>query len=180
MAMIGKAILFAAAALASLGPAQLVHAQSRIVVPPVDGYFVAYEAANTSQGIREAIPGGETLESWSRMITTQWFYENAATPMEFATWMHNSVSANCTTTSMSEPNELTHQGLPAASFSATCRRPPERGGVETFYLMAVRAPDGLLVVQMAFKSEATRENVRMAVDLLRSAVICDEDCPASD
>lgn len=170
-------LLRALAIVAMLAPVT-VQAQSRIVSPPVEGFFVAHEASNQSQSIREEIPEGETLETWTRMITIQRFANLPTTPMEFAGQMQASVAGSCDEVSMGQPGALTHQGFPAASFSATCYRPANRGGVETFFLMAVQASDALLVMQVAFKEDVSQENMRTAVDLLRRAVVCDKTCSA--
>lgn len=154
-------------------------AQSRLVSPPLDGYVVAYEATAGKQSIREEIPEGETLLNWTSMVTTQRFEGTNQSALQLVQAMRESIVRSCSDVSMSEPAELEHQGFEAASYSATCRRPASQGGPETFYLMAVRTSDALLVKQVAFRSDATRENVSWAVTVLRSAIVCDDTCPAT-
>jgi hypothetical protein len=152
-------------------------AQTRLVSPPVEGYFVAHDVGDDTQSIREEIPVGETLQAWTSMITTQRLIGVDSTALQFAKLMQQSVAGSCPEVAMSSPHGTTHQDYPAASFSATCYREEEGEKPETFFVMIVEVPDALLVKQVAFREDASRENMMLAVKLLRSAIVCDEDCP---
>jgi hypothetical protein len=153
-------------------------AESRLVSPPLEGFVIAYEARDATQSIREEIPAGETLAAWTQMVTTQRFGDNSATALQLAETIRDGVTRSCPRHAMGTPSAQNHRGYPAASFSATCYREPGEGGIETFFMLIVRAPDALLVKQVAFKSDVTRENMTRAVSLLKQAEVCSETCPA--
>lgn len=153
-------------------------AESRLVSPPLEGFVTAYEASDAAQSILEEIPAGETLAAWTQMVTTQRFGNNPAAALQFAERVRDGVIRSCPRHSMGTPSAQNHRGFPAASFSATCYREPGEGGTETFFMLIVRAPDALLVKQVAFKSDVTRENMTLAVGLLKQAEVCTETCSA--
>lgn len=149
-------------------------ADTRMVAPPVEGYFVANEAANGNGTIKEEIPVGETLETWTTIITTHRVPNPTMTAMQFAQGVQDGVVASCPNHAKGEPGEQEHQGYKAASFSATCY---EGDTPETFFMMVIKAPDALHVRQMAFREDVSEENMKRAIAILRSAVICEDDCP---
>ena len=150
---------------------------SRLVGPALEGYVIGYEQTSADLSIREEVPEGESVEAWSRMVTTQRFAKSEQSALQFAETVKGMVQQSCAQTSMSAPGEIVHQGYKAASFSATCYSEPARGGVETFFMMAVRAPDALLVKQVAFKRDIERADMEFAVAVLRGARVCTgEDC----
>lgn len=153
-------------------------AESRLVSPPLEGFVTAYEASDATQSIREEIPAGETLAAWTQMVTTQRFGDNPATALQLAEAVRDGIIRSCPRHSMGTPSAQNHKGFPAASFSATCYREPGKGGTETFFMLIVRAPDALLVKQVAFKSDVTRENMTHAAGLLKQAEVCTQTCTA--
>ena len=60
----GLALALAPAASAAPGDA-------RLVTQALPGFIVGYEAGNAQQSIREEIPKGETVQAWTRMVTTR-------------------------------------------------------------------------------------------------------------
>jgi hypothetical protein len=58
----------------------------RLASPPLSGFIHGYQAANAQQAIREEVPRGETVERWTRMVTTQRFggLASRATPAAYA------------------------------------------------------------------------------------------------
>lgn len=170
--------LFVALCAILLAQPTVSFAQSRMISPVPEGYVVAHEAENELQSIREEIPEGESLEQWTSMITTQRFAGVQVSALQYAQVVKNIFVQGCAVNSMSEPAEQVHQGYEAASFSATCYSAQPHGGPETFFLIAVRTPDAMLVRQVAFRDDATRENMMFAVGMLRSAVICEGECDA--
>lgn len=72
--------------LASMTAAAQPADRERLVAPALPGFVVGYSAANARQSIREEIPSGETVQAWSRMVTTQRFAgtARAATPEVYA------------------------------------------------------------------------------------------------
>ena len=154
-------------------------AESRLVSPPVEGYFVANEASDATQYIREEIPEGETLTTWTSMITHQRFTGVDVTALQFAQAMDNGVTESCPNLAKGQPAKQVHQGFEAASFSATCYPEDDSDKPETFFMLIIRAPDALLVKQVAFRDDITNANMQLAVKLLLTAVVCDEDCPVT-
>src|SRR5262249_50333153 len=74
------------AALSVPAGAQGTSGGEHLASPALAGFVLGYQAANAAQSIREDVPRGETVERWSRMVTTQRFTGLAArsTPDAYA------------------------------------------------------------------------------------------------
>ncbi|MDR2857701.1 MAG: hypothetical protein LBV50_07620, partial [Novosphingobium sp.] len=124
------------AAFAVLGmpaSAQAPAAGERLVSPALPGFVPGYRAASAAQSIREEVPRGETVERWSRMVTTQRFTGLAArsTPAAYARTITGSLPRACPGAAISPIASLTVSGRPAARFQVDCPR-NEAGQPETF------------------------------------------------
>lgn len=47
------------------------NASERLVSPALPGFVTGHSAANAQQSILEQIPAGESIQAWTRMVTTQ-------------------------------------------------------------------------------------------------------------
>ncbi len=50
--------------------ALMLQAGEWVGLPPVEGFVVGYQQTAGPQSIEERVPRGETVQDWSRMITT--------------------------------------------------------------------------------------------------------------
>ena len=156
-----------AAAPPSLPPAE------RLASPALTGFVVGYQAANAAQSIREEVPRGETVQRWSRMVTTQRFADLAVrqAPTSYAQTIASSVPQACPGAGISPIAGLSVSGRPAARIRVDC--PRSQGGVpETFILLAVAGQSDMHVKQVAFRGVRTAADLAWAERYLAATALC--------
>lgn len=165
-AMIPAALGLPGAALAQAGP-------ERLASPPLAGFVQGYQAANAQQSIREEVPRGETVERWTRMVTTQRFGGLAArsTPAAYARTIVESAPRACPGAVVSPIASLTVSGRAAARFRVDCPR-NRQGHAETFILLAVAGQSDMHVKQVAWRGAKSAADVAWGRSFLERTVLC--------
>jgi hypothetical protein len=165
--------LLAASAVAvlPLSPAWAEHLAS----PDLPGFVVGHEAANAEQSIREEVPAGETVEDWTRMVTTQRFGGAAArlTPTGFLEGITRDLSAACPGARTSRVLTGTRSGHTGAQMRAFCPLLAQTGKPETFIMLVIAGAEDLHVKQVAFRRVPTDEDVEWGEAVLAAVVFCD-------
>lgn len=151
------------------------------------GYVVGFKAGDRERSIREEVPQGETVQRWSRMITTQRFagISTRIGAADFARLMIRGVIGSCPGASSSTPAELTVSGRPAAQLRVDCPLVPATGKPETFILLVVSGEQDLLARQVAFRSVPNEDDLQWADAVLSGSVVCkpgdmDPPCDRND
>lgn len=159
-------------ALASAAPATAAEAE-RLVSPPLSNFVLGYSAANDTQSIREEVPRGETVERWSRMVTTQRFAGLAArsTPAAYTRTIAEQTPRACPGAKVSPVANLTVSGHAAARLQVDCPR-SEGGLPESFLLLAVAGQSDMHVRQVAFRGAKTAADLTWAERYLAATVLC--------
>jgi hypothetical protein len=167
--VIGGAILLAAGSAAT---AQAL-AGEHLASPALTGFVLGYQAANAAQSIREEVPRGQTVERWTRMVTTQRFTGLAArtTPAAYARTITGNVPRACPGAALSPIADLTVSGRPAARLQVDCPR-NETGQAETFILLAVAGQRDMHVRQVAFRGAKSAADLVWARTYLAGTVLC--------
>lgn len=145
----------------------------RLASPALSGFIVGYQAANAAQSIREEVPRGESVERWSRMVTTQRFTALAArsTASAYARNVTASVPRACPGAAASPIAALTVSGRPAARFQVDCPRNAS-GQSETFILLAIAGDTDMHVKQVAFRGPTRPADLAWARGFLDRTVLC--------
>ncbi|MGE3692650.1 MAG: hypothetical protein AB7F98_14855 [Novosphingobium sp.] len=158
----GLALIAAASALAQ--------SAERLVSPPLAGFTVGYERANAQQSIREEVPRGETVDRWTRMVTTQWFSGLAArtTPAQYAQNILGALPRQCPGAKASPVANVTVSGRPAVRFQVDC----PTGGGETFILLAISGTRDMHVKQVAWRGPTTPAGLQWGRGFLAATVLC--------
>jgi hypothetical protein len=169
----GAGLVLTLAALMTPAGAQVTAASERLVSPALSGFVVGYQAANTAQAIREEVLRGETVERWSRMVTTQRFTGLAtrSTPAAYARTITGSVPQACSGAAVSPIASLTVSGRPAARFQVNCPR-NEGGQPESFILLAIAGESDMHVKQVAFRGSKSAADLDWARNYLDHTVLC--------
>jgi hypothetical protein len=148
-------------------------ATERLASPALNGFVVGYSAANTQQSIREEVPRGETVEAWTRMVTTQRFVGLAAraTPAQYAQNVIAPLPRACPGARVSPIENLTVTGRPAVRLQVDC--PRNSGGIsETFILLAIAGARDMHVKQVAFRGGVTPASLQWAQGYLAATALC--------
>lgn len=151
----------------------LAQASERLVTPPLRGFVVGYSAANAQQSIREEVPQGETVQRWTRMVTTQRYAGLAAraTPAQYAQNVVAPLPRACPGAKVSPMENLAVSGRPAVRFQVDC--PRNAGGQpETFILLAIAGQRDMHVKQVAFRGATTPQGLDWARDVFAATVLC--------
>ena len=138
------------------GAAAAAQSAERLVAPALPGFVVGYSAGNAQQSIREEIPRGETVEAWTRMVTTQRFTGLAqrTTPVAYAQSVLAPLPRACPGAAISPVTQLTVAGRPAVRFQVDC--PHSAGGrPESFILLAIAGRSDMHVKQTAWRGGTT-------------------------
>jgi hypothetical protein len=170
MAGVAALSLVAAIGTAAAQPA----GQERLAAPALPGFAVGHTAANAQQSIREEIPRGETVEAWTRMVTTQRFVgtARAATPEVYARNTLAGIPRACPGARVSPVTSLRVSGRAAARFQVNCPR-SAGGRPETFILLAIAGPSGdMHVKQIAWRGGTTPQGLAWGRGFLAGVTLC--------
>ena len=148
-------------------------AVEQLVAPPLAGFVEGFARANAGQSIREEVPRGETVESWTRMVTTQRLTGLAAraTPLEYAGNILGHVPRSCPGARVGRPASLTVSGRAAVQFQVDC--PRNAGGTaETFILLAVAGRRDMHVKQVAWRGRIGPKDLAWGRAFLAGVKLC--------
>jgi hypothetical protein len=166
-------LLIGGLALAALpGPAS-AQADERLVSPALPGFVLGHSAGNSQQSIREEVPAGETVQAWTRMVTTQRFVGLAAraTVAAYARNILASLPRSCPGATASPITGLTVSGRPAARIQVDCPR-SAGGQPETFILLAVAGTSDMHVKQIALRGGTTPAGLAWGRSFLSGTTFC--------
>jgi len=172
MARIAIKVLFSCAPLMlAASPARAEHLAS----PDLPGFVVGHEAANDEQSIREQVPAGETVDDWTRMVTTQRFggAANRLTANGFLEVITRNLAVACPGASTSRVLTGTRGGHPSAQIRAFCPLLRQTGKPEAFIMLAIAGGSDLHVKQVAFRRVPTEEDIQWGESVLAAVVFCE-------
>ena len=126
--------------------------------------------------IVEWVPEGETVQSWTRIITVQRFGEAATRqrPREVIANMARDLPASCPGGVSGAVETLRVSGRQAARFRADCALNPGTGLPETLFALAIAGERDMHMFQIAFRRVPSAEDVSWAEQHLASAALCTE------
>lgn len=158
----------------ALGAASPVVGDGTLATPPLDGFVTGYSTSNARVSILEEVPRGETVEKWSRMVTTQQFRDVpiAMTPQAFLQSVARNLPQRCPGATTTAIETFAVSGRDAARLRADCGRNPQTGLPETFLMTVVRGPTDLHIRQAAFRRVPDRADLAWAAMVLDRMVFC--------
>lgn len=144
-----------------------------LAAPALPGFVVGYSAGNAQQSIREEIPQSETVEAWTRMVTTQRFTGLAqrTTPAAYAQTVLAPLPRACPGAAISPVANLTISGRPAVRFQVDCPR-SAGGRPESFILLAVAGRSDMHVKQAAWRGGTTPAMLNWGRQFIAGTVLC--------
>lgn len=168
LSLIVAAVPFAALALTA--------PRERLIAAALPGFVVGHEVGDERGAIREEIPRGETVQTWSRMVTTQRF-AGVARIKSVTGYVRDSLAglpSACPGARLSPIANLAVSGRPAAQAQVDCPRNPAAGGrPETFILLAIAGPSGdMHVKQVAWRGGTTPQGLAWGRGFLAGVVLC--------
>ena len=142
--------------------------------PAAPGFVVGFEKANAEQSIVERVPAGESVERWTRMLTSQRFIGRAADPgpRQLLVNIQNLMENACPGGSTSDIVTMTISGRPAARMRSDCPLNPQTGLPETFFIIAFAGTDDLFAEQVAFRRVPTAADITFGSQDLQAVRLC--------
>ena len=142
--------------------------------PPASGFVVGFEKANAEQSILERVPAGETVERWTRMLTSQ---RNTGRgrdpgPRQLLANMQELMGKSCPGGSTSEIVTMTVSGRPAARMRSDCPLNPQTGLPESYFIVAFAGTNDLFAEQVAVRRVPTAEDLSFASKDLQQVRWC--------
>jgi len=159
--------------LLAAGTAASAQSAERLAAPALPGFVIGYSAGNAQQSIREEIPRGETVEAWTRMVTTQRFMGLAqrTSPAAYAQSVLAPLPRACPGAAISPVANLTVSGRPAVRFQVDC--PHSAGGrPESFILLAIAGRSDMHVKQAAWRGGTTPATQSWGRQFIAGTVLC--------
>ncbi len=162
---------------ALVAAASAAHAQTpgeRLVQARPAGFVVGHSVSAPEASVEERIPQGESVQRWTRMLTTQRFGGAALRmrPEQLLQTMANGLGSGCPGGKAGPIRALTVAGRPAAEFRADCPRNPAHGQSESFFARAIAGAADLHIVQVAFRRVPTAADAAFARKHLDSVALC--------
>lgn len=174
------ALLPTALIVASLGvrasAAPLVN--ENLIAAPPPGFKVGLRQTQNDVDITEWIPAGQTIKSWTEMLTVQTFHALKVAPDRFMDDVERRWRAACPGAGFAQPlAKGAENGYPALIWILDCPRNPLSGQPEITWFKAMLGNDNFYVVQKAFKFTPSKEQIDRWVGYLKSVTICDSRLP---
>ena len=169
-----RSIIFTIAAFTIAAPAAAATSEWSMRLP-APGFVVGFDKANAQQSIVERIPSGETVERWTRMLTSQRFMGRGADPgpRGLLTNMQGLMKEACPSGGTTAIVAMTVSGRPAARMRADCPLNPQTGLPETYFIVAFSGDGGdLFAEQVAFRRVPTNADVQFATATLQQVALC--------
>lgn len=142
--------------------------------PVAAGFVTGFQKANAEQSILERVPKGESVQRWTRMLTSQRFAGRAQSPGpeglldNIRGLLANSCPGGGTTPIMA----MTVSGRPAARMRADCPLNSATGQPETFFIIAFAGTRDLFAEQVAFRRVPSAADVAFAMKELQQVRWC--------
>lgn len=167
------AMMIAAMMLAGAASAPGSGEREWLALPSVPDFTVAYREERGPLRMVERVRRGESVESWSRMITEQSVAGMASTGAEaFLSKLAGLWAAACPGAESSPTTSHSGDTGIVATLRADCPMNPNTGKPETLFAAATTSGDTLYVAQIAFRRRPTAEDKAWAEDMLSGLTIC--------
>ena len=170
-------LAMSAAALAPAGAPTAATEMMGIDVP--DAFEVGHRARVGAVEIVELVEPPETMESWSRLVTSLMFFDAAKDGLEpfYERW-RGRLRNTCAGLSDSAMRGSV-DGHPALRATLSCPANPASGRPETIEAILVQGSANLMMVQLAFRRPPTAEDIGLVERVAGSVKVCDERTLAS-
>jgi hypothetical protein len=189
------ALLSSPAVARAQGIATLPQGEFLFASPP-EGWIVGHRSRQGNASIVEYVPAGQTVQSWTEMVTVQVWQgqQPSPDPKEFVLRIAGRFQRVCKKLQVAPPSERQIGGYDNVSLALECREPDRSQApsqvlsrnIEFLAVRAIRGRDGFYVVQRAWhgdtepaeapmKSEATMKEWGV---YLSRVEVCDTRDPA--
>jgi hypothetical protein len=160
--------------LATVGPAGAQLADENLLQPLPRDFAIGFRTTHGEMVMTEAVPVGETVQAWTRMITTQMFRgRRDMQTAPFLSGIGRQWLAACAGSVAPVIHTGDANGYVVSMMLLTCPLNPATGKPETTLFRAIKGADSFYVVQYAYRSIPTPERIEAAAHYLGGVNVCD-------
>lgn len=174
---VARAGLLACAAIFVAAPAAAELVNENLLVSVPDGYKVDFNDKSPKMMIQEMVPAAENVHGWTEMVTVQIFFDLKAPLDEFRARSERLWADACAKSIFNDIASVTENGYPVLIWLQTCPLNKETGKPEITFFKAIQGNDSLYVVQKAFKSQPSKEQIGTWMRFLKKVSVCDSRVP---
>jgi hypothetical protein len=160
---------------ASVAAAQLQNENLLVTMP--DGFKMDFQEKTKEMLISEMVPGAESVDNWTQMVTVQIFFGLKSGPEEFKSRVETGWARACRGSSAHAIAQGKENGYPFAVWLLACPLNKTTGKPEFTWFKAMQGNDSLYVVQVALKARPSEEATTRWMDYLRAVRVCDTRLP---
>jgi hypothetical protein len=154
-------------------PAPGLDGETLLEAMPKD-FILGFQTTNGPMVMQEMVPRGETVDAWSRMITTQIFHNlGNRLPGGMLARLARSMAVACRGTISLDADDGMTNGYPVSTIETRCPRNPQTGKPETTFFRAIGGSDSLYIIQYAFRSVPDPRGIALARAHLDAVTACD-------
>jgi len=171
------ALVLAGLAWTPVARAQFNDENLRQVLPP--GFKIGFKSERPGLTMTEDVPDGQTVKDWSEMITTQVFLgRKSADPSAFLSGVRSRWLAACPGSVEPTIHTGNANGYPVSMMLLGCPLNPATGKPEVALMRGIAGADSFYLIQYAWRSAPTQEQVNAATRYLGTVNACDTRTPA--
>ena len=161
--------------LSASATAQPVNSE-RIVSPPLRQFVALRVGTNKLISIRKEVPHGQTLQRWTRMVTTQRFtgFASRMTPDAYARLIAGQLPEACPDVVVSPIVALKVSDRSASQFQIDCPL-GEGDQPETALVLVIAGKTDMHVKQISLRGAVPAADLSWARNYLAATVLCEPD-----
>lgn len=147
-------------------------------LPP--GFKIGYRTRQGQMSMSEMVPADESVERWTRMVTTQVFHGARMPADGFQQRLAASLSGACPGANAVKINAGEEDGYTYALWQHACPLNPATGKPEHFWSKTIEGSDAFYSIQFAFRRTPSERDTHVALRYLAEVRICDSRIPGKD
>jgi hypothetical protein len=160
---------------AAASPAKVSTAKTEMLSIDVpDEFEIGHQARNDTIQIMELVEPPETVENWSKLVTSLMFLNAAqrGTGPFYKQWRDN-MARSCSGISDNVQNG-TVDGMPALRAKLSCPKNPQTGKPENLEAILVQGQANIMMVQVALRRSMTPTDKALIERVAGSMKVCDQ------
>lgn len=162
-------------AAAAAQPADVPTAQTEMLgIDVPDEFEVGHKARNDTIQIMELVEPPETVENWSKLVTSLMFFNAAPRGAEsFYKQWRDDMARSCSGMA-DNAQKGSVDGMPALRASLSCPKNPQTGKPENLEAILVQGEANVMMVQVAFRRAMTPADKALTERIAGSMKVCDQ------
>ena len=139
-----------------------------------DEFEVGHQARNDTTQIMELVEPPETVETWSKLVTSLMVFDGAKVGLNsfYERW-RSDMRRSCPGM-LDKTVEGSVDGMPAFRATLSCPKNPQTGKPENLEAILVQGQANLMMVQVAFRRPLTPSDYALIARVAGSMKICDQ------